>query len=122
MISDKTTSIIKLRELVKNFIEDRDWSKYHNPKDIAVSIVIEASELLEVFQWVKDTDLDKAVKEPVRLVKLAEELGDVMIYCFSLANVLDIDISQAVVKKIEKNKGRYPVERVKGDYKKYTEL
>jgi len=122
MKSDKTTSIIELRERVSKFVQDRDWNKYHNPKDIAVSITIEASELLEVFQWVKDEDLDKTIKEPSKIARLEEELGDVMIYCISLANALNIDIAQAVMKKIEINESKYPVERVKGDYRKYTEL
>ena len=122
MISDKTTRISELRERVSKFVQDRDWDKYHNPKDIAVSITIEASELLEIFQWVKDDDLDKTIEEPGKITRLEEELGDVMIYCISLANTLNMDIAQAVMKKIEKNESKYPVERVKGDYRKYTDL
>ena len=122
MISDKTTRIFELRERVSNFIEDRDWNKYHNPKDIAISITIEASELLEVFQWVEDKDLDNTIKEPTKIARLEEELADVMIYCFSLANAVNIDIARAVMSKIEKNERKYPAEQVKGDYRKYTEL
>ena len=122
MISDKTTSVLVLRERVQKFIEERDWNKYHNPKDIAVSITIEASELLEVFQWVNERELDETIKKPGNRARLAAELADVMIYCFSLANVLNMDVAQAVVKKIENNEGKYPIERVKGNYEKYTEL
>lgn len=122
MISDKTTRIFELRERVSKFIEDRDWNKYHNPKDIAVSIVIEASELLELFQWVNNEELNIIIKKPDKHAKLKEELADVIIYCLSLANVLEIDISHAVVEKIERNEGKYPIEQVKGNYKKYTEI
>jgi len=68
MATDKTTNILQLKKLVQKFIEDRDWSKYHNPKDIAISITIEASELLELFQWVKENELDKLIENPKKLV------------------------------------------------------
>lgn len=122
MTSDRTTSILELRNRIQKFIDDRDWSKYHNPKDLAISIAIEASELMELFQWVKENELDEVVKDRDKFAELEEELADIIIYCLSLANVLNVDVAQAVTKKIGKNEGKYPVERVKGDYKKYTEL
>ncbi len=122
MESDKTTTISELREKVKDFIHERDWAKYHNPKDIAVSITIEVGELLEIFQWVKENELDEMVGNPKKLVELEEELADIIIYCLSLANVLNIDVSKAVTEKIDKNNEKYPIDKVKGHYKKYTEL
>lgn len=122
MKSDKITRVFELKDWVNKFIEDRDWSKYHNPKDIAISIAIEAAELLELFQWVKENEPDQIINTPSKSSKLQEELADIIIYCMSLANVLSIDVSQAVTKKIEKNKQKYPIDRIKGDYKKYTDL
>lgn len=122
MASDQSTTIAALKERVKQFVDDRDWAKYHNPKDVAVSITIEAAELVEIFQWVKDSEQDKVTGDSAKMRKLKDELADVLIYCVSLANVLDIDIGQAVFQKIAKNEGKYPVERIKGNYRKYKEL
>ena len=119
-MSDSTTSVIELRNKIQTFIDDRDWAKYHNPKDISISIAIEASELMELFQWVKDSEVDSIAEE--KRAKIEEELADVMIYCFSLANTLNIDVATAVLNKVEKNQRKYPSDRVKGDYKKYSEL
>jgi NTP pyrophosphatase (non-canonical NTP hydrolase) len=122
MASDQDTTIAVLKKRVKKFVDDRDWAKYHNPKDVAVSITIEAAELVEIFQWVKDSEQDKITQDSAKMQKLKDELADVMIYCVSLANVLDIDIGQAVLQKIAKNEGKYPVDRIKGNYRKYKEL
>lgn len=122
MTGDEKTTIEDLKNLVKRFIEDRDWGKYHNAKDIAVSITIEASELLEIFQWVGDDELQKVLANSEKHGSLEEEIADVLIYCLSLANATNIDIARAVSAKIEKNKEKYPIDAVKGDYRKYTEL
>lgn len=122
MASDQTITIAALKMRVKKFVDDRDWAKYHNPKDVAVSITIEAAELVEIFQWVKDSEQERITQDAAKMQKLKDELADVMIYCVSLANVLDIDIGQAVYQKIAKNEGKYPVDRIKGNYRKYKEL
>lgn len=122
MASDQSITLAALKKRVKKFVDDRDWAKYHNPKDVAVSITIEAAELIEIFQWVKDSEQDKITRDSAKMQKLKDELADVMIYCVSLANVLDIDIGQAVLQKIAKNEGKYPVNRIKGNYRKYKDL
>ena len=122
MTGDEKTTIEDLKNLVKQFIEDRDWGKYHNAKDVAISITIEASELLEVFQWVRDDELEKVLVDSEKRDSTEDELADVLIYCLSLANVTNIDVARAVRAKIEKNKKKYPIEAVKGNYRKYTEL
>ena len=121
-LSDTTTTILRLKERVQKFVEDREWGKYHNSKDLAISITVEASELLELFQWVREKDLEKLLRDAHKFTRLEEELADIMILCFNLANVTDIDISRAVMKKIEKNEAKYTVELVKGNYEKYTKL
>ena len=121
-MDDKTTNIIDIKTRILNFIEERDWTKYHNPKDIAISISIEASELLELFQWTKEQDVKEITSNPQKRQKIADELADIIIYCLSLSNAIDIDVSQAISEKIDKNSAKYPVDKIKGDYKKYTEI
>ena len=99
------------------FRNERDWKQVHNPKDLAISISLESSELLELFQW-SGTDLEAARKKP----EMTEELADVMIYCIYMANALNIEIPEAIQNKIDKNAAKYPVEKAKGKSKKYTEL
>ena len=99
------------------FRTDRDWDQFHNPKDLAISISLEAAELLECFQW-SGTDLTVDQKR----AHMAEELADVAIYCMHMADALDIDLLQAISDKLDANIEKYPVEKAKGSSKKYTEL
>jgi len=119
---DRKTSIYQLRQLIQDFVDERDWRKYHNPKDLAISIAIEAAELMELFQWVSERKVEKVLEDAERFPRLEEELADIIILCFNLANVLDVDVAKAVTKKVEKNRAKYPVDLVKGNYKKYTQL
>ena len=104
-------TIREFQKEVDGYVTERNWKKYHKPKDIAISISIESSELLEHFQWRSDDvgarEETKALREGIR-----EELADIMIYCLCMANVAGIDVSQALVDKIEKNRKKYPVEEV----------
>ena len=116
MISDDRVPISLLKKEVENFIRERAWEKYHNPKNVSESILIEAAELLEIFQWVStDKSLEHAKKN---IEKVKDELADVLIYCLSLANVLNIEISQIVIKKLKRNKEKYPIEKYYGRYEK----
>ena len=117
-MSDKETSIWQLKARVQKFVDDRDWQKYHKPKNLAMSIAIESSELMELFQWADETESDAITKNQEKLTALKDELADIMTYCLSLANVLNIDISQAIMGKIDKNERKYPVEEFKGFYEK----
>ena len=119
---DKQVSISLLKRMVKDFVEERNWGKYHNSKDIAISIALEAAELMELFQWKGQQEVLEMLKDQDKLVRVKEELADIMILCLNMANVLNIDVSQAITEKIDKNKAKYPVELVKGNYRKYTEL
>jgi dCTP diphosphatase len=120
--NDKVTNICQLRQLAQDFVDERDWGKYHNSKDLAISIAIEAAELMELFQWAGQKEVAKMKENIEKLVSIKEELADVMILCLNLANTMDIDVSRAIAEKIEKNKDKYPVELVKGNYRKYTRL
>jgi len=113
--SDNSTSISELKSLVAKFISDRDWHKYHTPKNIAISVVLEASELLEHFQWSPPAseEIDAHKRQ-----QIAEEMCDVMAYLLSLANVLDIDIASSMAGKMRKNCQKYPTSDYNGNWKK----
>jgi len=104
---------IIIQELIE-FRNDRDWEQFHNPKDLAIAINIESSELLELFLW-------KSSKE-AEIVKVKEELADVFAYAFLLADKYKLDVKQIVLDKIKLNSKKYPVEKAKGTAKKYNEL
>ncbi len=109
-----------LRKLVAAFRDERDWKKFHNPKDLAISIIIESAELLEHFQWKNVEEIENLVR--LNKEEIAEEMADIAIYLLSLADILDLDLSKAIVDKMEKNSLKYPVEKTKGVTKKYSEL
>lgn len=102
----------KLKQVFREFSEERDWEQFHTPENLAKSISIEAAELLECFQW--DNNFDKE--------HLCEELADVLSYCIMLADKLDVSIEEIVLDKLEKTKKKYPVELAKGSSAKYYEL
>ena len=102
---------------VLEFRDDRNWKQFHNPKDLALSISLEAAELLEVFQWSgADVSADK------KLDKIKEELADVLIYSCIMANDLGLSIDEIVQAKIDVNKRKYPVNKAYGSAKKYTDF
>jgi dCTP diphosphatase len=108
-VSDAETTIQDLRTEVHQFNDERDWHQFHSPKNLAASIAIEATELLEHFQWSDELS-------PERLPKLVEELADVVVYCLTLSNVLGIDLSQAVRQKIARNAVKYPADEYRGRF------
>ena len=107
-------------ELVRKILQFRDarnWKQFHNPKDLAISISLEAAELLENFQW-SGTDLNVSEKKD----KITEELADVLIYCTLMADAMGLDINEIVLNKLDKNSEKYSVDKSFGSSKKYTEL
>ena len=102
---------------VLKFRDDRDWRQFHTPKDLALSMTLEAGELLEVYQW-SGTDLECRDKLP----KVREELADVLSYCILMADVYGLDLDEIMNEKIDKNEAKYPVEKARGRADKYTEL
>ena len=119
-MSDKTTTINELKEQVKRFVSDREWTKYHTAKNLSMSIAIEAAELMELYQWTGKA-MDKETPDKRQLERVKEELADIIIYCLSLANTMNIDLASAITDKIEKNSIKYPVAKVKGKYIKYDQ-
>ena len=113
-IADDFTNVGDLRTAVRSFVERRDWRQYHTPKNLAMSIAIEAAEIMEHFQWLTVDESAAALADPEVHHAVADELADVMIYCLSFANSAKIDVSTAVLAKLEHNESRFPVERVRG--------
>jgi len=102
-----------IQELIK-FRDERDWEQFHNPKDMAIALSIEAGELLENYLWKSPQHADKE--------KIKEELADVLAYAFLIAEKYKLDVKEIVLAKIKKNGEKYPVEKAKGSAKKYTDL
>lgn len=116
-MNDQTTTIAALRLAMAEFVEARDWLQFHNPKNLAMSIAIEAAELMEHFQWLELPAAAKLGDSPEQLQQIREELADVLCYALSLANVLEIDVSTAVREKLVKNGIKYPAEKFRGRYR-----
>src|SRR5437773_12213392 len=109
---DATTSVGRLRELVRQFVHAREWERVHTPRALAMAISLEASELLELYLW--DGLEARPEMSPQQRTTVGDELADVMIYGLSLANVLDIDLSEAIVSKLKKDEAKYPADRFRG--------
>jgi dCTP diphosphatase len=113
-MSDETASVSQLRQAVQAFVDDRDWRQFHTPKNLAMSLAIEAAELMEHFQWL---DVDESIvrgRDPARREEITDEIADVCCYLLSLVNALDIDLSEAVKAKLVKNTRKYPAEEFRG--------
>lgn len=110
-------TIETLQSQAAAFRDERNWKQFHNPKDLAISISLEAAELLEVFQW-SGTDVTADGKTD----KIKEELADVFLYSLLMADALDLDIAEIVTAKLEANRKKYPVDKAYGNSAKYTEL
>jgi NTP pyrophosphatase (non-canonical NTP hydrolase) len=114
VLGDDETSVATLRKTVQAFISERDWEKYHNPKNIAASICIEGAELLELFQWTTLEQSEELGKDKEKRQRIREELSDVVIYCLGMANSIDIDLSDAILEKLELAKRKYPTDLYRG--------
>lgn len=119
---DSKISVDVLKQLVIDFRDERDWKQFHNPKDLAISISIEASELLELFQWKDSILVSELTHDPQQMQAVKDEIADIVIYCLSACDVLGIDLSDAIRDKLTKNSLKYPVEKAKGLAVKYKEL
>jgi len=119
---DNKTTFESVRHRVEEFRDERDWSRFHNPKDLAMALSIEASELEELFLWKNRDELDEFTADRRNLERVREEVADICIYLLSLSSVLKIDLSDSIIAKLAKNAGKYPISRSKGSSKKYNEL
>lgn len=109
-----------LTEKIKNFRDERDWMQFHNHKDMALSLVLEATEVLEHFQWKSSEEAQKYAQQ--HRADIGEELADVAMYLFELADNLGIDLKEAIESKLIINAQKYPIEKAKGRHTKYNKL
>lgn len=110
--TDFQTTVGELRKAVADFVSARDWAQYHSPKNLAMSIAIEATEIMEIFQWSEPSEGAEILADPAVRAAVADELADVLIYILSFANQVDLELSQAVRKKMARNEKRFPVDQV----------
>ena len=115
-MSDQTTTVAELREVVRRFVDERDWRQFHSPKNLAMSVAIEAAELMEHFQWISTDASRKIGEDPARLAAAGEELADVICYALAIANELEIDVAGTLRAKMQKNALKYPAAEFKGRY------
>jgi NTP pyrophosphatase (non-canonical NTP hydrolase) len=111
---DSTTTVTELRELVRSFVDARDWRQFHSPKNLAMSLAIEAAELMEHFQWISAENSREIAADPTQLTEVSDELADVLCYALAMANEMGIDLSTAIRSKMKKNEMKYPAEDFRG--------
>lgn len=114
------SDIEELTELVIKFRDERDWKQFHNPKDLALSLTLEATEVLEHFQWKNPEEVNKYIK--TNKADLEDEIADVFKYLLIISNELGIDIKKATLKKMKKDNKNYPVKKSRGKHTKYNKL
>lgn len=116
MKDDQQTTVAELREVVHRFVAARDWQQFHSPKNLSMSLAIEAAELMEHFQWIT-TDASRELETAEKREDVADELADVLCYALAIANELDIDVSQSLHRKMVKNEAKYPAAEYRGSYR-----
>ena len=108
----------KLKTKVRKFVRERDWEKYHTPKDLAIAISIEANELLEIFQWMRDSESENVKENKQMMERIEGELADILNFCINMANVLELDIPEIVIKKLKEAESKYPKNKYRGVWSK----
>jgi NTP pyrophosphatase (non-canonical NTP hydrolase) len=119
-MEDKVT-IKEVKEFYRVFTEERDWDKFHKPKDLLLALSTEVGELQEHFLWKSDEDIKEMMKDLNKRQKVTDEMADVFAYLVRLSDKLNIDLIKAFYDKMEHNKAKYPADKVKGSAKKYNE-
>ncbi|HEV3006713.1 MAG TPA: nucleotide pyrophosphohydrolase [Pirellulales bacterium] len=115
-MDDRNTTLAELRELVREFVAARDWQQFHTPKNLSMSLAIEAAELMEHFQWLTPEQARAVAEQPEKLTQVGEELADVVCYALALANELQLDVARALRDKMVKNERKYPAEEYRGKF------
>ena len=121
--TDATTTLADLKARILAFVRERDWEQFHSPKNLSMALATEAAELMEHFLWL-DAESSRALmrNNPDRRQKIEDELADVLVYAIEFANTNNIDIATAIETKMRANAQKYPVEKARGNARKYTEL
>ena len=115
-MTDNKTTITDLKKLVDSFVDERDWKKFHNPKNLSMALSIEVSELMELFQWLDLEQAKKVMKSGEIREKALDEIADIFIYVLAFCNTNKIDISEALINKMKKNVKKYPADEFNGHF------
>ena len=118
---DQHTTVAQLKDIVEEFCEERDWGQFHPTKDLAIGVVTEAGELLDHFRFKSDREISEMMEEPMRREEIADELSDVLYFVLRFAQMNRFDLSEEFLRKMEKNRQKYPLHESKGSNRKYDE-
>jgi NTP pyrophosphatase (non-canonical NTP hydrolase) len=116
-MNDNTTTVAELRQMIAEFVADRDWNQFHDAKNLTQAMAIELGELMEHFQWLRSDQLGQVRESPEQMQAVREELADVAWFLISFANAMDIDLSKAMEDKMVKNRQKYPADKFKGRFR-----
>ena len=122
MAKDTETKLHELKEKIKEFCDVRDWDQFHNAKELAIALSIEASELLEIFRWKSPQEVEELFKDKKKKEYIEDEMADVLYFLVRIAQIYNLDLTEALERKMDKNNKKYPVEKAKGSSKKYDEF
>lgn len=117
----KAVDVVKIHNEISKFITERDWDQFHSIKNLSMALSVESSELVELFQWMKEEDSNAVSQNPQLKARVGEELSDILVYLLRIAHKADIDLETVVLDKIKKNSEKYPAGLVKGSSKKYDQ-
>ncbi len=117
VLNDASTTVSELIQLVDEFVDERKWQPFHNAKNLSMSIAIEAAELMEHFQWLRQDELEDVKDNTRAMVEIREELADITAYVLSFASAMGIDLSTALADKMKKNAIKYPADKFEGRFK-----
>lgn len=112
----------RIHQEIETFIKDRDWDQFHSVKNLAMALSVECSELVEIFQWMKEDDSNVVKNNPETKAKIQDEVADILFYLIRISHKAEIDLEAAILQKIQKNAEKYPIEKARGNSKKYTDL
>ena len=117
-MSDEKTTLSQLKQRMADFVAERQWGKYHRPKNLAMSLAIETAELMEHFQWLDHDEVDALLADENVRAEVAEEVADILAFLLSLANCLELDLASGFEAKMTKNEAKYPAADVRGNYRR----
>jgi dCTP diphosphatase len=113
--------LTRLEKEISLFVEERDWDQFHSVKNLAMALSVESSELVEIFQWMQESDSNLAHQNPLQREKIRDELADILFFVIRIAQKTNTNLEEALLQKLEKNKEKYPAQKVRGSSKKYSD-
>ena len=114
---DATTTVATLREAMRRFVDEREWQRFHSPKNLAMGLAVEAAELMEHFLWIDNEASREVAGNASKLGEVADEMADIACYLLALSNTLGLDLSEAILAKLQKNAVKYPAEQYRGRFR-----